>query len=42
VLQGLKALQIEETAKDIVKRVGELGNHLKSFEEFYIKMGGTV
>ncbi|MFA6459564.1 MAG: DNA recombination protein RmuC [Candidatus Paceibacterota bacterium] len=45
VLQGLKALQIEETAKDIVKRVGELGNHLKSFEEFYSKMGshlGTV
>ncbi len=45
VLQGLKALQIEETAKDIVKRVGELGKHLKSFEEFYSKMGshlGTV
>lgn len=45
VLQGLKALQIEETAKDIVKRVGELGKHLKSFEDFYVKMGshlGTV
>ncbi|MBU6426846.1 DNA recombination protein RmuC [Patescibacteria group bacterium] len=45
VLQGLKALQIEETAKDIVKRVNELGKHLKSFEEFYQKMGthlGTV
>lgn len=45
VLQGLKALQIEETAKDIIKRVNELGKHLKSFEDFYIKMGnhlGTV
>ena len=45
VLQGLKALKIEETAKDIVKRVGELGNHLKSFEDYYMKMGshlGTV
>lgn len=45
VLQGLKALQIEETAKDIVKRVGDLGKHLKSFEDFYEKMGvhlGTV
>jgi DNA recombination protein RmuC len=45
VLQGLKALKIEETAKDIVKRVNELGNHLKSFEDYYMKMGshlGTV
>ena len=45
VLQGLKALQIEETAKDIVKRVNELGKHLKSFEDFYVKVGtnlGTV
>ena len=32
VLQGLKAMQIEESAKDIVKRVGELGNHLRSYE----------
>jgi len=45
VLQGLKALQIEETAKDIVKRVGELGTHLKKYEEYHIKLGlslGTV
>ena len=45
VLQGLKALQIEETAKDIVKRVGELGTHLKKYEEYHSKLGislGTV
>jgi DNA recombination protein RmuC len=45
VLQGLKALQIEETAKDIVKRVEELGNHLKKYEEYHSKLGmslGTV
>jgi DNA recombination protein RmuC len=45
VLQGLKALQIEETAKDIVKRVEELGNHLKKYEEYHTKLGvslGTV
>ncbi|MCX6716310.1 MAG: DNA recombination protein RmuC [Candidatus Taylorbacteria bacterium] len=42
VLQGLRALQIEEKAKDIVKRVEELGRHLKSFEEFYKKMGGSI
>jgi len=45
VLQGLKAMQIEETAKDIVKRVSELGTHLKRYEEYHTKLGtslGTV
>lgn len=45
VLQGLKALQIEETAKDIIKRVEELGTHLKKYEEYHAKLGvslGTV
>ena len=42
VLQGLRALQIEETAKDIVKRVGELGKHLKSFEEYHAKLGNAL
>ena len=42
VLQGLKAMQIEETAKDIVKRVDELGKHLKSFEEYHQKLGNTL
>lgn len=39
VLQGLKAMQIEESAKDIVKRVGELTNHLKNYEEYHSKIG---
>ncbi len=45
VLQGLKALQIEETAKDIIKRVEELGTHLKRYEDYHMKLGvslGTV
>jgi DNA recombination protein RmuC len=42
VLQGLKALQIEETAKDIVKRVGELGKHLKAYEEYHNKLGTSM
>lgn len=42
VLQGLKALQIEETAKDIIKRVDELGKHLKSYEEYHGKMGNAL
>ncbi len=42
VLQGLRALQIEETAKDIVKRVTELGKHLKSYEEYHGKLGNAL
>lgn len=42
VLQGLKAMQIEESAKDIQKRVGELGNHLKSYEEYHNKLGKNL
>jgi len=39
VLQGLKALQIEESAKEIRKRVGELGRHLASYETYMKKLG---
>jgi DNA recombination protein RmuC len=42
VLQGLKAMQIEESAKDIVKRIGELGNHLKSYDEYHQKLGNAL
>lgn len=42
VLQGLKALQIEETAKDIIKRVDELGTHLKKYEEYHVKLGTSL
>jgi len=42
VLQGLKALQIEETAKDIIKRVDDLGKHLKTYEEYHGKMGNAL
>lgn len=42
VLQGLKAMQIEETAKDIVKHVGQLGTHLKKYEEYHIKLGTSL
>lgn len=42
VLQGLKALQIEETAKDIVKRVGELGTHINKYADFHNKLGASL
>ena len=42
VLQGLKAMQIEETTKDIIKRVGEIGTHLKKYEDYHNKMGNSL
>lgn len=42
VLQGLKAMQIEESAKDIIKRVEDLGKHLKSYDEYHTKLGNSL
>ena len=42
VLQGLKALQIEESAKEIQKRVGELGKHISAYETYMGKLGNTL
>lgn len=42
VLQGLKALQIEESAKEIIKKVQDLGKHLKSYDEYHAKLGNSL
>jgi len=42
VLQGLKALKIEESAKEIIKKVEDLGKHLKSFDEYHDKLGNAL
>jgi DNA recombination protein RmuC len=42
VLQGLKALQIEESAKEIQKRVGELGRHVSNYEQYMQKLGNSL
>ncbi|MFH2013591.1 MAG: DNA recombination protein RmuC [Patescibacteria group bacterium] len=39
VLQGLRALQIEESAKDILKRVEILRKHMLNYNEFLSKLG---
>ena len=39
VLQGLRALQIEESAKEIRKHVIKLGKHLLSYEDYLQKVG---
>ena len=42
VLQGLRSLQIEEQAKEIQKRVGQLGQHFRKYNEFMNKLGGSL
>lgn len=42
VLQGLRALKIEQKAVEIQKRVGELGKHVLSWETSYKKLGGAL
>lgn len=42
VLQGLKAMQIEESAKEIKKNVEGLQKHLKSYEEYQNKLGNAL
>jgi len=42
VLQGLRSLQIEEQAKDIQLRVGELGRHIASYDTYMQKLGVSL
>ncbi|MBT4153128.1 MAG: DNA recombination protein RmuC [Candidatus Magasanikbacteria bacterium] len=42
VLQGLRALKIEEGAKAIRKNVERLQKHLKAYEQFMTKLGGSL
>lgn len=42
VLQGLRSLQIEDQAKDIQKRVGELGRHIQVYEAYMQKLGSSL
>ncbi len=42
VLQGLKAMQIEESAKQIKSNVENLQKHLKTYEEYHAKLGNAL
>lgn len=42
VLQGLKAMQIEESVKGVIKNVESLQKHFKSFEEYQEKLGNSL
>ena len=42
VLYGFKAFKIEESAKEIIKKVEDLGRHLKSYSDYHIKLGNAI
>ncbi len=42
VLQGLKALKMEESVKEVIKRVGDLGRHMTAYESYFSKIGGHL
>jgi DNA recombination protein RmuC len=42
VLQGLRSLTIEQQAKDIQKRVGDLGRHIQSYDVYMQKLGNSL
>ena len=42
VMQGLKAMEIEEKAQDIIKNVEKLSGHIARYEEYYQKLGKTL
>lgn len=42
VLQGLRALHIEQKAVEIQQRVGELSRHIAAYEQYYQKIGTSL
>ena len=42
VLQGLRALKIEESAKEIRKNVEKLGKHVLAYEDYMKKLGNSM
>ncbi|MFI5212778.1 MAG: DNA recombination protein RmuC [Candidatus Saccharimonadales bacterium] len=42
VLQGLRSLQIEQQAKEIQIRVGQLGRHISAYDSFMQKLGNSL
>lgn len=42
VMQGLRSLQIEEQAKEIQIRVGQLGRHITAYDTYMQKLGSSL
>lgn len=42
VMQGLRALKIEEQTKEIIKRVEMLQKHIGAYDDYFKKLGGSL
>src|SRR3989338_7373754 len=42
VLYGFKAFKIEKSAQEIIKKVEDLGRHLKSYDDYHQKLGNSL
>jgi DNA recombination protein RmuC len=42
VLYGFKAFKIEESAKEIIKKVEDLGKHLNAYGAYHTKLGNAI
>lgn len=42
ILQGLKAMQMNESIQDIVKKILDLGRHMENYEVYLGKMGNSL
>ena len=40
--QGMRAYQIQESTKEILKNVSQLERHLKAFADYHNKLGGHL
>jgi len=42
ILEGLRGMQIEESTKEIIKMVGKLDRHVKSYVSYHKKLGNSI
>jgi len=42
ILEGLRGMQIEESTKEIIKMVGKLDGHVKSYSSYHQKLGNSI
>ena len=42
VLQALKALEIEESVKEVIKRISDLGRHLDIYNDYLVRLGNNL
>ena len=42
IIEGLRAMQIEESTKQIIKRVEGLRGHIKNYDDFMYRLGKNL